>query len=366
MENTKPDQTLIIQGNQLWQAYLLANSQAAIDTSYHEQNPDQESFWQDYQEMLQAAKKQQSNHQHTRSLVWNAHRFVTNQSEYKSVLVPTGNFLYKDLRMSLQGFGLAGCIVLWFFNWPWLDASPSIFFSIFLILFQIVSPFLVISKIITLFRRNERTQLTITSKYLYDHARKKIIAFKNIKTIKKSWFGLKLVHQSGQRRRNLIVPKQAEEYQDIKHFFEQVAQVNHQSIDTYVDLPTIFKSYWPNENTVTYAPKKSYWKPFRKYQLIHINITAEHLIFTLEVRQSQYTIDLPLNEIYYLRESRKRLRVLDHHKRFTWPTNDVQASNFKPALPRNLPGFHKIRIFLEEVAVFNHRSQFSDEPLYGP
>ena len=118
MENTKPDQTLIIQGNQLWQAYWLANSQAAIDTSYHEQNPDEESFWHDYQEMLQAAKKQQSNHQHTRSLVWNAHRFVTNQSEYKSVLVPTGNFLYKDLRMSLQGFGLAGCIVLWFFNWP--------------------------------------------------------------------------------------------------------------------------------------------------------------------------------------------------------------------------------------------------------
>ncbi|OJJ20822.1 hypothetical protein BKI52_09565 [marine bacterium AO1-C] len=348
LNHIESDQTLLERSDQLWQTYL--QQLTASDTGL-------ESFWDDYQHILQTVKNQQAEHQNIRSLVWNEQHFVTNESHYKSLPVPIGKYFYKDLRMSLEGYGIAGITIAWFFNWVWIDMlNPIPFIKSFLVTFQIISFFIILSKFFGLLHRNQHTILSITSKYIYDQARNKVVAFKDIHSVKKTWFGLKLIFQPSKRKkpRSFIVPKKAEEYQDIKQFFEQVAQVNDLSPNTYLDLFSIFQNYWPNASKVTFSPEKRSLLQFKRHKLTQLSITSDKLLFLITLKKSKYTIKIPLHEIYYLQSSKKRLRILGKNKSLQWSTNDPVIGYFRPILTQTLPDFHKIKLFLEEVAIFNH------------
>ncbi|HAS42198.1 MAG TPA: hypothetical protein DCS93_17105 [Microscillaceae bacterium] len=350
---TTPGQTLLEKGDQLWQKYLISNQAESPESQF-----DQEDFWNDYQHILQIVKQQQQNYQHKQALVRNEKRFLTNETQYKSLPIPVGKYFYKDLRMSLQGYGLAGLIIVWFFTWVWVFEFTGTYFIRFLNPLQIGFFFFIILKIVNLFRRNSKTTLTITSKYLYDQARNKVVAFKDILTVRKTWFGLKLILPLGKlkRPRSLTIPKKAEEYQNLQHFFEQAAQANTQSSSTYSDLSSLFKSYWPEEDIVTFAPQKKKRWTFKKNKLIQLSITPQSLLFVMSTRRLEHTIDVPLHEIYHLRKSRRHLKILDKNKNSKWPTTDVHFANFRLILEQNLRDFHKIRIFLEEVVIFNNHS----------
>lgn len=399
------EQQLEQKGEELWQAYPLRNEDELVEVT------DQMTvdFWQQYTRLIDEAQQHQLIKNTDKALVLAEDTFLSNQQQFKSVVIPLGKYFYKRIGMQAKMKRYLGLAGAWVLNFMGLGAGlvpPG--FQGWVLLFQIGFGAYITVKLVNTLTDKTTTNIHIEPSYIRDKTNQLMLAFKDIHFTEETDKGLLVSSHRmvGKKQVKLLIPKTTEEYNNLSHFIKQIVAINEQQPNVYPNLPAVKDHHWASpvveftHNRFFVVPKQGMksittmpldwtgamlgiggasafaisffgipmfgllgalgafyvvdlFREKKRFCIQNIQITQEHLQYTFSYNHKTRTLHIPLKEIYGLHIGRRGIKVLNARGDSYWQSLEYPHKKYEPIIPKKMPELLRLQVFLEEVVAHN-------------
>ena len=402
--------------NQLWQNFTDAHGESVAKSVTENtavgqwEGANQEDFWAKYTEVLAEAKKKQEANSLDKALTLMDDVFLSNLQQFKSVTIPIGKYFYtkkgltrKAKHFAKLGAGWGAHLLLMLSGFYPEELYPMLFMA------QVGTGIYTFSNLYKHLTQRDDQDIAIESSYIVDKPNKQLLAFKDINHIEETDKGLLVqdIRKQNNRRYQLLIPHNAEEYVNIKRFLKQVEAVNLQQANVYPNIPALRKGYWHDQALVSFGKPKRFliqkksikgigniptdWAaifggiatvsiasfstlglPFvgflgivgaahaldtfkhkKRFSFNALHIADEYIQYVFNYNHKTHIIKIPLDEVYGVKKTYRGFKILDIKGGSYWKTDAPPHKKFQPIIPKKMHGVETIKIFLEEVATHN-------------